>query len=73
MSLLLSRNKSQLTFIRAVELGEKLAAAHRCLADAERVGVRQLDGNRLSLFMITVSKCHRVTPLLFHLFAVGVI
>ena len=46
MSLLLSRNKSQLTFIRAVELGEKLAAAHRCLADAERVGVRQLDGNR---------------------------
>ena len=46
MSLLLSRIKSLLTFIRAVELGEKLAAAHRCLADAERVGVRQLDGNR---------------------------
>lgn len=46
MSLLLSRIKLPLTFIRAVELGEKLAAAHRCLADAERVGVRQLDGNR---------------------------
>ena len=46
MRLLLQRNKSPLTFIRAVELGEKLAIAHRCLTDAERVGVRQLDGNR---------------------------
>ena len=46
MRLLLQRNKSPLTFIRAVELGEKLATAHRCLTDAERVGVCQLDGNR---------------------------